>query len=66
MLYAYLADGRYLWNSGMFLFKASAYLNELRQFCPKMVDACKQSLELAQDDLDFIIWLRRPLSMLVG
>lgn len=51
---AYLADGRYLWNSGMFLFKASVYLNELRQFCPKMVDACKQSLELAQDDLDFI------------
>lgn len=51
---AYLADGRYLWNSGMFLFKASAYLNELRQFCPEMVGACSQSLELAQDDLDFI------------
>lgn len=51
---AYLADGRYLWNSGMFLFKASAYLNELRQFCPEIVGACSQSLELAQDDLDFI------------
>lgn len=50
----YLADGRYLWNSGMFLFKASVYLQELEQHCPQMVAQCKQALQLAQDDLDFI------------
>nr|AID70963.1 mannose-1-phosphate guanylyltransferase [Aeromonas bestiarum] len=50
----YLADGRYLWNSGMFLFKASVYLQELVQHCPQMVLACQQSLRLSQDDLDFI------------
>ncbi|WP_429096022.1 mannose-1-phosphate guanylyltransferase/mannose-6-phosphate isomerase [Aeromonas media] len=50
----YLIDGRYLWNSGMFLFKASVYLQELKQHNPAMLAACEQALSLAQDDLDFI------------
>ncbi|WP_421197296.1 mannose-1-phosphate guanylyltransferase/mannose-6-phosphate isomerase [Aeromonas enteropelogenes] len=50
----YVADGRYLWNSGMFLFKASVYLNELVRNCPQMVEQCQRALQLAQDDLDFI------------
>ncbi|MGL4447921.1 MAG: mannose-1-phosphate guanylyltransferase/mannose-6-phosphate isomerase [Shewanella sp.] len=51
---SYLADGRYLWNSGMFLFKASVYLNELSKHHPEIVNSCQQALTLAQKDLEFI------------
>lgn len=50
----YVADGCYLWNSGMFLFKASVYLRELALHYPQMVEQCQLALQLAQDDLDFI------------
>lgn len=50
----YLEEGCYLWNSGMFLFKASAYLHELALHCPQMVKQCQLALQLSQDDLDFI------------
>lgn len=50
----YLESGSYFWNSGMFLFKASRYLEELRAFNPAMLDACEASLEHAKRDADFI------------
>lgn len=50
----YLASGEYFWNSGMFLFKASRYLEELGKLQPQMLVACEQSLALAQRDADFI------------
>ena len=50
----YLAGGDYYWNSGMFMFKASAYLKELAEFRPDILDVCKKSLEAGQKDLDFI------------
>ncbi|MDN3554764.1 mannose-1-phosphate guanylyltransferase/mannose-6-phosphate isomerase [Halomonas maura] len=50
----YLATGDYYWNSGMFLFRASRYLEELERFQPSMVSACRASLEGAAADLDFI------------
>ena len=49
----YLADGRYLWNSGMFLFKASAFLAELKQFAPEILAAAEQAVAEGRDDLDF-------------
>ncbi|PBS12306.1 mannose-1-phosphate guanylyltransferase/mannose-6-phosphate isomerase [Lysobacteraceae bacterium NML93-0792] len=51
---AYLASGAYYWNSGMFLFKASRYLDELRQLQPDMLAACEQALSRATRDADFI------------
>ena len=42
---AYIDDGSYHWNSGMFLFKASRYLTELEQHHPGIVDACKTAIE---------------------
>ena len=51
---AYLASGEYFWNSGMFLFKASRYLEELRKLQPAMLQACEIALEKAQRDADFI------------
>ncbi len=51
---SYLAAGNFFWNSGMFLFKASAYITELQHFHPAMVTACKAALEKSVVDLDFI------------
>lgn len=49
----YLASGGYYWNSGMFLFSAQSYLDELERFQPAMVEACRAALAGASQDLDF-------------
>tara|TARA_X000000368_G_scaffold45494_2_gene32639 strand:- start:480 stop:1961 length:1482 start_codon:yes stop_codon:yes gene_type:complete len=49
----YLADGRYLWNSGMFLFSAKAFLDELERFAPDVLTAAEKSVDAGRDDLDF-------------
>lgn len=51
---AYLAGGEHYWNSGMFLFRASRYLEELRRHRPEIADHCSRALELAERDLDFV------------
>lgn len=50
---SYLDAGGYFWNSGMFLFKASAYLDELATHHPAMLQACTAALAAAKTDLDF-------------
>ena len=50
----YIDSGNYLWNSGMFMFKASLYLDELEKFEPDILKACKKSLQNEHKDLDFI------------
>jgi mannose-1-phosphate guanylyltransferase/mannose-6-phosphate isomerase len=50
---AYLEDDHYLWNSGIFLFTARAYLNELEGSNPEMVNAAKQALAGSEKDLTF-------------
>jgi mannose-1-phosphate guanylyltransferase/mannose-6-phosphate isomerase len=50
----YVDAGDYAWNSGMFLFKASRYLEELRQYAPTMHAASKAAFDKARIDLDFI------------
>lgn len=50
----YLSDGSYLWNSGMFMFKASRYLEELRQFRPDILTACELAIGSAKRDSDFL------------
>jgi len=51
---SYIKQGSYYWNSGMFMFKASEYLNELEQFNKDMLTASKEALEQGASDLDFI------------
>ncbi|UCB56117.1 MAG: mannose-1-phosphate guanylyltransferase/mannose-6-phosphate isomerase [Thiotrichales bacterium] len=51
---AYIADGNYYWNSGMFMFKASSYLDALQQFSPGIYQASEAALKAATRDLDFI------------
>lgn len=48
-----LDSGDYWWNSGMFLFKASAFLEELRTHAPDVLSAVTRALEGAKGDLDF-------------
>jgi mannose-1-phosphate guanylyltransferase/mannose-6-phosphate isomerase len=50
---SYLASGEYYWNSGMFLFRASRYLEELRKFQPAIADACTTAWQAAKRDADF-------------
>ena len=50
---AYIAAGDYYWNSGMFLFGARRYLEELRRHAPDIFDACERAYAGAQRDLDF-------------
>lgn len=50
---SYVKSGDYYWNSGMFLFPAALYLQELNARAPEMVALCKDALGSARDDLDF-------------
>ncbi|MCP1317638.1 MULTISPECIES: mannose-1-phosphate guanylyltransferase/mannose-6-phosphate isomerase [unclassified Halomonas] len=50
----YLESGEYLWNSGIFLFKASDYLAALSQFAPDILEVCERAFEARSEDLDFL------------
>ena len=50
----YLEQGGYYWNSGMFLFKASRYLEELKAYRSDIFNACSKSMADVVPDLDFI------------
>jgi len=50
----YLASGDYFWNSGMFMFRASRYLNELERHQPAVLSACRQALAAGTQDMHFI------------
>lgn len=50
----YLASEEYAWNSGMFVFKAAAFLEELKDHSPEMAALSIEAFEKAQVDTDFI------------
>ena len=50
----YMSSGEYYWNSGMFLFRASRYLEELGKFRPDILEKCKSSVNEVKADLDFL------------
>ncbi|MCF8038169.1 MAG: mannose-1-phosphate guanylyltransferase/mannose-6-phosphate isomerase [Desulfohalobiaceae bacterium] len=50
----YLQSGDYFWNSGMFMFKAGAYKQELQTHAPEIAGACQAAFDLAVEDLDFL------------
>ncbi|MCE2594730.1 mannose-1-phosphate guanylyltransferase/mannose-6-phosphate isomerase [Motilimonas cestriensis] len=51
---AYIDSGEYSWNSGIFLFKASVFLAELKQHSPDIYHACQAATRAFNPDLDFI------------
>jgi len=50
----YLAGGQHLWNSGMFMFRASRYVEELQKFRPDILRACRDALTEPENDQNFI------------
>lgn len=50
----YVDSGEYYWNSGMFLFKATKYLEELETFAPDIVGTCRLAVDNALEDKDFL------------
>ncbi len=50
----YIADGSYAWNSGMFVFKAQVFLDELFHYEPDMARLSVNAFEHALADSDFI------------
>lgn len=50
----YLNSGIYYWNSGMFLFKASRYIEELKKFAPEILDACQRAIAIPKQDEEFV------------
>jgi len=51
---AYFADGRHLWNAGIFIFRADRYLAELDRLQPMMAAACRKAFNRSKVDLDFL------------
>ncbi len=49
----FLASGGFYWNSGIFLLAARAYLDELREINPAMLEACERAMQSGQSDLSF-------------
>lgn len=50
----YINSKEYVWNSGMFLSKASIYLRELKKYHPEIYEACSAAYKTSYTDLDFI------------
>ncbi|MEO7251116.1 MAG: mannose-1-phosphate guanylyltransferase/mannose-6-phosphate isomerase, partial [Arenimonas sp.] len=50
----YVASGEYFWNSGMFAFRASRYLEELGKTQPRMLQLAREALEKSTRDADFL------------
>ena len=50
----YLASGRYLWNSGMFVVSAGVYLRELERYAPAIMGAIRRAFDEATSDPDFL------------
>ena len=50
---AYLAEGGFDWNAGIFLFRASDMLTEIERFAPEMLTAVKSAVAAGHGDLDF-------------
>ena len=51
---AYLESGDYFWNSGMFMFSTESYVKALKEHAPKILVACRTSVENSTFDTDFI------------
>lgn len=49
-----MISGEYYWNSGMFIFKASRYLEELKEHRADTYSACEQAMAIQNSDMDFI------------
>ena len=63
---AYVASGDYFWNSGMFVFRASRYLQELGRFRPEMLQRCREAFENRRAGTDFVRLAPEPFAAVEG
>ncbi len=50
----YLAGGHHLWNSGIFMLRASVWLKAIEHFAPAILAACRKAVTGVKDDGDFV------------
>jgi mannose-1-phosphate guanylyltransferase / mannose-6-phosphate isomerase len=50
----FLAAGTFLWNASIFVFRAGAYLDELKTYAPDVLAQAERALRLGRRDLDFL------------
>ncbi len=50
---SFFLDKRYSWNSGMFAFKASTIINEIKKYHPEIYSSCFKAIDSYKEDLDF-------------
>lgn len=62
----YLSEGSYSWNSGMFVFKAKTFLDELAAMEPEMAELSRLAFEKAAVDSDFIRINREAFEQIKG
>ncbi len=51
---AYVADGAYYWNTGIFLLPAPSVVEELERHAPAVIAAARAALDAASSDMDFL------------
>ncbi len=49
----YITSGEYLWNSGIFMMRASTWLDEVKRYSPSILRACTDAYERGSNDGDF-------------
>jgi mannose-1-phosphate guanylyltransferase/mannose-6-phosphate isomerase len=50
----YLASDEYYWNSGMFMFHCSSYIEALKVYAPVILDVCTKALNLTANDINYL------------
>ncbi|MEX1375895.1 MAG: mannose-1-phosphate guanylyltransferase/mannose-6-phosphate isomerase [Eubacteriales bacterium] len=56
----YIQKDNFYWNSGIFMFKVSAYLHELEKYAPEVLEKCKQAIQLEDDEISMEKMLEIP------
>jgi mannose-1-phosphate guanylyltransferase/mannose-6-phosphate isomerase len=51
---AYIEDGGYDWNAGIFMFRADRILDEMRLHCPEIAARAAEAVHKGSRDLDFL------------
>ncbi|MGZ5384052.1 MAG: mannose-1-phosphate guanylyltransferase/mannose-6-phosphate isomerase [Acidimicrobiia bacterium] len=62
----YVESGSYLWNSGMFMFLASRYLEELERFDPRMMNDCRRAMDIGEETDGSIQLDRNAFQAIIG
>lgn len=50
----YLADGNYLWNSGIYILRASTWITQIERFRPDILKSCRAAMEAGARDSEFV------------